>query len=303
MEASQPTAASTPHRLRQVLGIVALVLISGDVRDLQAAASVRAIHPYGAPTGAPAGNELARGDGYEVSWSRTLESPTWIAYRADPAVHAQLERIQQDIALLCNLPSRAPQLYRGPWRTLEQQIRRLTTARTLFVAVGVLPAGYWQVILYPDPTAKALRIAAFIFPSTTKADSSPLNHLTTVDTLEQLTGLDLFPGLVEGLAAQLEASNHQEWAQELFDGSTAPRLPDNFHSLLDRPELPSLEDLGSVDDVPSDSGASKSGSCIPAASCCRICGQGIACGKSCIARDKTCRVGRGCACNSWEVCG
>ena len=31
--------------------------------------------------------------------------------------------------------------------------------------------------------------------------------------------------------------------------------------------------------------------------CCRTCTTGKACGDSCISRDKTCRVGAGCACN------
>ena len=31
--------------------------------------------------------------------------------------------------------------------------------------------------------------------------------------------------------------------------------------------------------------------------CCRICTTGKACGDSCIARDKTCHVGPGCACD------
>jgi hypothetical protein len=31
--------------------------------------------------------------------------------------------------------------------------------------------------------------------------------------------------------------------------------------------------------------------------CCRVCGRGKACGDSCIARDKTCTRGRGCACD------
>ena len=31
--------------------------------------------------------------------------------------------------------------------------------------------------------------------------------------------------------------------------------------------------------------------------CCKTCTTGKACGDSCISRDKTCRVGSGCACN------
>lgn len=34
--------------------------------------------------------------------------------------------------------------------------------------------------------------------------------------------------------------------------------------------------------------------------CCRICRTGKACGNSCIARNRTCRVGPGCACNGGE---
>jgi len=34
-----------------------------------------------------------------------------------------------------------------------------------------------------------------------------------------------------------------------------------------------------------------------AQSCCKMCSKGKACGDSCISRDKTCRVGGGCACN------
>jgi hypothetical protein len=42
--------------------------------------------------------------------------------------------------------------------------------------------------------------------------------------------------------------------------------------------------------------------CIPADKCCRVCDEGKACGKTCIAKNKTCHVGRGCACNAAEVC-
>lgn len=39
------------------------------------------------------------------------------------------------------------------------------------------------------------------------------------------------------------------------------------------------------------------GSPVAQSGCCRVCKKGKACGDSCIARDKTCRKGRGCACN------
>lgn len=43
--------------------------------------------------------------------------------------------------------------------------------------------------------------------------------------------------------------------------------------------------------------------CIPASKCCRICDKGKACGNSCISRSYNCHKGRGCACDSSEVCG
>ena len=44
------------------------------------------------------------------------------------------------------------------------------------------------------------------------------------------------------------------------------------------------------------------GQCIPASQCCRVCSRGQACGNTCISASYTCHVGRGCACNSFEVC-
>lgn len=32
-------------------------------------------------------------------------------------------------------------------------------------------------------------------------------------------------------------------------------------------------------------------------SCCKVCSEGKACGDTCIAKNETCRVGSGCACN------
>ena len=42
--------------------------------------------------------------------------------------------------------------------------------------------------------------------------------------------------------------------------------------------------------------------CTPRSQCCKVCRKGQACGNSCISRAKNCRKGRGCACNSYELC-
>ena len=51
-----------------------------------------------------------------------------------------------------------------------------------------------------------------------------------------------------------------------------------------------LASLGAVGDVPLCGTAF-------AQSCCKVCKAGKACGDSCIARDKACKKGRGCACD------
>lgn len=42
--------------------------------------------------------------------------------------------------------------------------------------------------------------------------------------------------------------------------------------------------------------------CIPRDKCCRVCTEGKACGKACIAASKPCHTPRACACNESEVC-
>lgn len=42
--------------------------------------------------------------------------------------------------------------------------------------------------------------------------------------------------------------------------------------------------------------------CTPRARCCKVCTSGKACGNTCISASYNCHKGRGCACNSWEVC-
>lgn len=42
--------------------------------------------------------------------------------------------------------------------------------------------------------------------------------------------------------------------------------------------------------------------CSSRSGCCRVCDKGKACGNSCISRKFVCHKGRGCACDSGEVC-
>jgi len=54
--------------------------------------------------------------------------------------------------------------------------------------------------------------------------------------------------------------------------------------------------------VPSQEAKTPGSSCIPREQCCKVCSGGQACGASCISRSYTCRKGKGCACDSVDLC-
>ena len=54
--------------------------------------------------------------------------------------------------------------------------------------------------------------------------------------------------------------------------------------------------------VLADRATGESVACRPAATCCKVCDKGKACGNTCISRRFDCHVGRGCACNASEIC-
>ena len=64
----------------------------------------------------------------------------------------------------------------------------------------------------------------------------------------------------------------------LVAGLTVPQLPTVLSDLLPPPA------------------ANKSLVPTPVQGCCKVCSKGKPCGDTCIARNKTCRVGPGCAC-------
>lgn len=66
--------------------------------------------------------------------------------------------------------------------------------------------------------------------------------------------------------------------------------------------LRALEKTAVPADPPRSSRQPARGDCIRRSRCCRVCTKGKACGDSCINAGLNCHRGRGCACNSFEVC-
>ena len=57
-----------------------------------------------------------------------------------------------------------------------------------------------------------LRVAAFIFQHDTARTSPVMDHLVTVDAVEQRSGLDFFWQLPDADENALEAANNTTWA-------------------------------------------------------------------------------------------
>jgi hypothetical protein len=55
-------------------------------------------------------------------------------------------------------------------------------------------------------------VAEFILDQDTPGDADVLDHLFTVDDVENRSGLDLFPEMPDGI----ENSDFREWAEEAF---------------------------------------------------------------------------------------
>jgi len=74
-----------------------------------------------------------------------------------------------------------------------------------------VPSGFWKIIAVAD--GGTLRVAAFIMGQTTPRTSPLIDHLTTVDAIEQRTHLDFFWQLPDAEESALESVDHASWVQ------------------------------------------------------------------------------------------
>ncbi|MBK8969703.1 MAG: DNA/RNA non-specific endonuclease [Lewinellaceae bacterium] len=106
----------------------------------------------------------------------------------------------------------------GVWRELEECTRDWARQfEKLYVVTGpilsrralgqigfskvTVPPGYFKVLLAPDQH----RAIAFVLPN--EISTNPLmEYATTIDKVEELTGIDFFPQLLSGLDEELEGS-------------------------------------------------------------------------------------------------
>lgn len=126
---------------------------------------------------------------------------------------------------LSNMSPQKKDFNAGIWNTLEDRVRKwaLTSERIYVVTGGVLTSNkgkigsngvsipkYFYKVMY-DPTGQG-RMIAFLIPNE-DSEKSLQNYIVTVDSLENLTGIDFFPELPDLNENHLESSlNLSSWS-------------------------------------------------------------------------------------------
>lgn len=67
-----------------------------------------------------------------------------------------------------------------------------------------VPSGFWQIVAVDD--LGTLRVAAFVMEQGTARTAPVIDHLTTVDTVEQRTGLEFFWMMPDADEAAMEGT-------------------------------------------------------------------------------------------------
>lgn len=129
------------------------------------------------------------------------------------------EDVQKRTFMMSNIAPQRAALNRGVWRNIEHRIADLWTARygEIWVVVGCIsnagaelpssgidvPSKYYQIIIAQE--GLDIRILALLFDQEVGWNEWAAHGLTTVDEIEQLTGLDFNPDLPAFIQDPLEA--------------------------------------------------------------------------------------------------
>ncbi len=120
---------------------------------------------------------------------------------------------------MSNMSPQERSFNRGIWRELEESVRDWTRSnKNLYIVTGpvlsqrakkrigsnkvVVPRAYYKALLdLSNPEQKAV---AFVIPNE-RSSKHLHDYMMTIDSLEQITGLDFFPGLPDKQEAKMES--------------------------------------------------------------------------------------------------
>jgi len=121
---------------------------------------------------------------------------------------------------MSNMSPQHPSFNRGIWVDLESLVRRWGSASSIYVVTGPIlsscgsyigsnkvcvPEYYYKVIYNPSKK----EMIAFVLPNQ-KGDYNLPHYVHAVDYVENMTGIDFFPGLEDKLENELESEVHKE---------------------------------------------------------------------------------------------
>ena len=133
---------------------------------------------------------------------------------------------------LSNITPQKSNLNQGPWRVLEERVRKFVRAgNTVHVITGplyekedeelpqsdeehIVPSGYWKIIIFQQKND--IMTAAFIFSQNTARDARTSDHLVSIDEIERRCGLDFLWELPDDIEVQVESRVSTNWAEINF---------------------------------------------------------------------------------------
>jgi endonuclease G len=129
---------------------------------------------------------------------------------------------QKKTFLMSNIVPQSPSLNRGAWREFEHRIADLWTKKwgEIWVIVGCysditdrqvlpgttdidVPERFYQIIIAQE--GMNVRALAIDMPQDTPYGAYPSRHITTIDAIEESSGLDFFPELPGFIQSPIEA--------------------------------------------------------------------------------------------------
>ncbi|GAB4026567.1 DNA/RNA non-specific endonuclease [Spirosoma koreense] len=140
------------------------------------------------------------------------------------------QRMMRETFYMSNITPQVPQFNRGIWKDLEDLVRRWAVRDNgLYVVTGAVlkpglptigrsneisvPEKFYKVILYCNNPE--IRMIGFLL-NNEPSDRSLKQFVVSVDTIEQLTGIDFFPKLPDDLERKLESKSRSEMTAEWF---------------------------------------------------------------------------------------
>ncbi len=140
-------------------------------------------------------------------------------------------KAQLETFLMTNISPQKPTLNRKLWQRLEELVTGYFSKRwgTIWVMTGPIfdkekptflnntkiqiPKAFYKILIRPNDNLKQVYALAFVMPQNVKGNENLQHYVTTIDDVEQLTGLDFFNELPPKIETILESKiNTDKWS-------------------------------------------------------------------------------------------